>query len=131
MSARKRTSSDYFIEAGIRETRLLRKYFHIAGRSDHVRVTEELGPNDILGFFREFSASVRPPRLSDKKILPEPDASRLRGLYVGQPDVNSILNLIVRHALYVDQIVLVDPFTLMLPPENPRSPQNHPEIWAE
>ncbi|HNB40584.1 MAG TPA: hypothetical protein PLG52_03725 [Anaerolineales bacterium] len=105
-----KSERDYFINSGLREIALLRKYFNIDGIGDKVKVTKLVSPKNVVGFYREYFASVRPSNLSKDKTLPRSDNNKLRGLYLGQPDVNIVLNLIVRHCLYVDQIVLIDPF---------------------
>jgi hypothetical protein len=124
---RKKSRQDYFVRSGLKEISLLRKQFNIRGQGDDVRVAREVSPGSIKDFYREYFASVRPPSLGDDKILPRPDGSKLRAWYVGQPDVNVLLNLVVRHCLYVDQIVLVDPF-IILPHDDVLE---RPQVWAQ
>jgi hypothetical protein len=111
----------------MKEVALLRKHFKIKGQGDKVRVSGEISPEDITNFFREYFAFIRPKNLSDSKILPTANSSKLRALYIGHPDINLLLNLIIRHCLYVDQIVVVDPFNT-LPHDKI---QEHPEVWAQ
>jgi len=44
-------------------------------------------------------------------LLPEP-SKKLRGLYIGEtkPNLNSIVRNIVRHSLYTDEVLVVNPF---------------------
>jgi hypothetical protein len=104
-----KSEQDYFLKSALREISLLRKNFGIEGKGDEVRVVKVVSPNNVIDFYREYLASVRPKNLGAEKTLPRSDNNKFRGLYLGQPDVNILLNLIVRHCLYVDQIVLVDP----------------------
>jgi hypothetical protein len=57
-------SKSYFVRSALKEISLLRKYFHITGVGDNVKVTDEITPEDVLNFFREYYATVRPPKLS-------------------------------------------------------------------
>ncbi len=129
MSKSKKILYDYFIESGKKEIKLLRKHFHIVGSGDNVRVGKEVSPEDVTNFFREYLAKIRPSNLGDEKIFPKPDPSKLRALYRGTPDANILLNIIIRHTLYVDQILIVDPF-LTLNFNGPRGVLNKPEIWV-
>jgi hypothetical protein len=117
----------YFVQSGLKEIALLRKHFNVKGQGDNVRITGKVTPSSIKGFFREYFATVRPPKLTDDKILPRPEKAKLRALYIGQPDVNLLLNLVVRHCLYIDQIVIVDPFITLLHDDV----LQRPEIWVE
>ena len=108
--ANKKDTQNYFVQSALREISLFRKHFHITGQGDAVTVSGEIAPLDIINFKREYFSFVRPLQLSDNKILPAIDHNKLRGLYLGQPDANILLNLIIRHCLYVDQIVIIDPF---------------------
>ena len=126
MSARE-TKSNYFVQSGLKEISLIRKYFNIKGQGDDVRVEREVSPSGIKGFFKEYFASIRPPKLRDDNIFPKPDNLKFRAFYLGQPDVNLLLNLVVRHCLYVDQIVFVDPFMIL--PHN--DVLQRPQVWAQ
>ena len=119
--------SDYFTQSGLKEISLIRKYFNIKGQGDDVKVAAEIPPSNIRSFFNEYFASVRPPNLGNDKIFPKPDKLKLRAYYIGQPDVNLLLNLVVRHCLYVDQIVIVDPF-IILPHDDVLQ---RPQVWAQ
>lgn len=130
MSKPKKTANDYFIDSGLKELKLLRKHFHIEGGGDDVHVTKEVTPADITNFYRDYFARVRPNRLGFDKILPKPNPTKLRALYMGDPDVNILLNIIVRHALYVDQILIVDPFLTLIFRDHPESVLKHPELWV-
>ncbi|MBI3173239.1 MAG: hypothetical protein HYZ25_05935 [Chloroflexi bacterium] len=123
----KHGKNNYFIQSALKEISLFRKHFHIVGQGDEVKVLAEISPLDVLNFCKEYFAFVRPTQLSSSKILPQADATRLRGLYLGQPDANILLNLIVRHCLYVDQIVLIDPFNDL--PYNQIA--ERPAAWVE
>lgn len=123
---------DYFTRSGLKEVQLLRKYFGIEGQGENVKLMTQIRPEDIKNFYREYFASVRPPKLAIDKILPKPDTSKLRALYVGDADANTLLNLIVRHALYVDQILLVDPFLIILRGAGgSKNVLESPELWLE
>jgi hypothetical protein len=119
--------SNYFVQSGLKEIALIRKYFNIKGQGDDVKVEREVSPSNIKGFYKEYFASIRPPKLSYDKIFPKPDNLKLRAFYVGQPDVNLLLNLVVRHCLYVDQIVIVDPL-IILPNYDVLQ---RPQVWAQ
>lgn len=123
----KKTEEDYFLQSALREISLLRKHFNIKGQSENVEIVREITPKNVIDFFREYFAAVRPPNLGDAKILPPIDINKLRGWYLGQPDANVLLNLIVRHCLYVDQIVLTDPFIDL--PHN--QVLERPQAWIE
>lgn len=122
-----KNKQDYSVQSGLKEIALLRKHFNIKGQGDDVKVSGEITPSSIKDFYREYFASVRPTKLAEDKILPRPNKSKLRAWYVGQPDVNLLLNLVVRHSLYVDQIVIVDPFITL--PHN--DVLQRPQVWAE
>jgi hypothetical protein len=122
-----RSEHDYFVKSALKEVSLLRKYFSIEGSGDEVKVVNSVSPSNVVGFYREYLAFVRPKNLGNEKTLPTPDGNKLRGLYLGQPDVNILLNLIVRHCLYVEQIVLIDPFMSPLS----FGVLNKPEGWME
>ncbi len=127
MTSKRKDSRSYFVKSALKEISLLRKYFNIKGQGDKVRVVGEILPTNIKSFYREYFASVRPHKLGNDKIFPKPDRSKLRAWYVGQPDVNLLLNLIVRHCLYVDQIVVVDPLITLLHDDI----QKRPQVWAQ
>lgn len=131
MPQKSKLSNDYFLESGKAEIRILRKHFHIIGSGDNVRIAREITPEDITNFFREYLSRVRPSNLGDEKIFPQSDRTKLRSLYMGNPDANILLNVIVRHILYVDQILIVDPFLTLPPFEHPKSPTKHPEMWVQ
>lgn len=65
-------------------------------------------------------------------LLPKP-SSNLRGLYIGEtkPDLDAILQNIVRYSLYSDELLVVNPFM------NPRTiapdynPIAHPELYKQ
>jgi hypothetical protein len=131
MSKQKTTTKDYFVESGIKEIRLLRKHFHIVGDGDDVQVEREITPADVINFYTEYFARIRPSNLGSEKILPFPNRNKLRALYMGDVDANILLNTIIRHVLYVDQILIVDPFlTLILSKDHPKSVLNRPELWV-
>jgi hypothetical protein len=125
--SRKKSKRSYFVQSGLKEASLLRKHFSIRGQGDDVKLTGAFSPSKIKDFYREYFASVRPPNLGDDKILPKPERSKLRAWYIGQPDVNVLLNLVIRHCLYVEQIVVVDPF-IDLPHDDVL---NRPQVWAQ
>lgn len=118
---------NYFVQSGLKEISSLRKHFNIKGQADNVEVVGEVSLESMRSFFREYLASVRPKNLGEDKIFPRPDKSKVRALYVGHPDVNVLLNLVVRHCLYVDQIVIIDPL-MRLPHEDV---MEHPESWIQ
>jgi hypothetical protein len=120
-------NQDYFVRSALKEISLLREHFHIKGQGDDVNVAGEISPLDIKKFFKEYFAFVRPANLSEDKIRPKIDTTKIRAWYLGQPDINLILNLVIRHCLYVDQIVIVDPF-IILPHADVI---NQPQVWAE
>lgn len=124
---RKEKKQSFFAQSALKEIALLRKHFKIKGSGEHVYIAEEILASNIPEFFQEYFAFVRPPNLGVDKILPKPDGSILRAWYVGQPDVNYLLNLVVRHALYVEQIVVTDPFIIL--PHN--QVLERPQVWAE
>jgi len=130
MSKQKTTAKDYFVDSGVKEIRLLRKHFHIVGDGDDVRVEGEITPADVTNFYREYFARIRPSTLSSEKILPPRNKSKLRALYMGDPDANILLNTIIRHVLYVDQILIVDPFLTLLLTDHHKSVLNRPELWV-
>ena len=131
MSQKSKLSHDYFLESGKAEIRMLRKHFHIIGTGDNVRIAGEITTEDITDFFREYLARVRPPNLGDEKIFPKSDPTKLRSLYMGSPDANILLNVIVRHILYVDQVLIVDPFLTLIDFEHPKGPMKRPEMWVQ
>jgi hypothetical protein len=130
MSHKKTAIKDYFVDSGIKEIRLIRKHFHIVGDGDDVRVQKEITPAAVINFYREYFARVRPSSLGSEKILPSPDRNKLRALYMGDVDANILLNTIIRHVLYVDQILIVDPFLTLILKDHPKSVLNRPELWV-
>ncbi len=124
-------SWDYFREAGLREIRLLRKHLPLTGYGENIALADSISPAQVKSFYKEYLASVRPQRLGLDKILPKPDPLILRGLYIGNPDANTLLNLIVRHALYMDQIVVFDPFQDPLYLKGDGDILIYPEKWVE
>ena len=131
MSKSKTNSQSYFIRSGIKEVKLLRKHFHIKGVGEKVKFSKEISPNDIKTFYKEYLASIRPPNLGSEKVVPSPDRNTLRALYVGNPDVNTLLNVIIRHALYVDQIIITDPFLDRFMIYGDKGIMNQPESWGQ
>jgi hypothetical protein len=123
----KNNIQDYFVRSGLKEISLLRKHFKIRGQGDNVKITGEVSPTSIRDFYTEYFASVRPAKLRDEKILPSADTSKLRAWYVGQPDVNVLLNLVIRHCLYVDQVIIVDPLMSLLHYDV----QERPAVWIQ
>jgi hypothetical protein len=130
MTKQKITPEDYFVKSGVREIELLRKHFHVVGDGDDVRVEKIITPADVRNFYREYFAGIRPSTLGFAKILPSPDRNKLRALYMGDTDANILLNTIVRHVLYVDQIIIVDPFLTLTLGDHPKSVLNRPELWV-
>lgn len=68
------------------------------------RITE-----DRIRLFYETIFSIRHPHLIGIHSVPEP-TPKLRGLYLGDIEPTDIVRSILRFSLYVDQIVLIDPF---------------------
>jgi hypothetical protein len=85
----------------------------------------------VESFFTEYIASIRPPNLGARKILPQPNSKILRALYIGSPSANSFLNNLVRHSLYVDQILITDPFQSIVMLDHPQNVRDDPSIWIE
>jgi hypothetical protein len=130
MPNRKKKPSNYFLESALKEIDLLRKHFHVEGNDDDVRIAEEVTPKDVINFYTDYFTRVRPSKLSLDKIFPEPDPRKLRALYMGNSDANYLLNVIIRHVLYVDQILIVDPFLTIFFGDHPQSVLKRPEEWV-
>jgi hypothetical protein len=80
--------------------------------------------------FYEFVSKLWPPSTDLVSLLPEPDAT-LRALYPVEYALEVIIKNVCRFGLYVDEIILINPF------DNPNliaekyNPIVHPEEWIE
>src|SRR2546423_6633664 len=90
--------------------KLCRKHFAISGKSDQLQIEREIRSADVSSFLTEYTARIRPLGLSDEKVLPAPEASRLRTFLWSRPMADAVLNDVVRLSLYSDEVVIVDPF---------------------
>lgn len=110
---------NFFQNRGIKEIHLLRKHFEIEGSGEKVKINN-ISIESIRKFYREYIATVSPVSLKSENILPTPDLNILRALYVGDADANMFINNVVRHSLYVDQILISDPLQsqIMLSPQD-------------
>jgi hypothetical protein len=127
-------ASVYLRQSGVRLARLCRKYFHIEGDGDHLRVERPVTNRDVIGFFEEYGAAIRPHGLSPIKVLPS-QSSALRTFLWARPATDSILNDVVRLSLYSDQVVIVDPFSKHVAgwryQPGIRGPMNEPGLWIQ
>lgn len=116
--------------------RLCRKHFGITGSGDRLKVEKQVQPRDVTAFLAEYIARVRPPEVSQSKILLQPAPSILRTFLWARPLADPVLNDVVRLSLYSDEVVIVDPFSAHVvnsrrftPAE--MGPMLHPEMWTE
>lgn len=123
--------NNYFVRTGIKLIQLLRKHFPIEGQNENVHLYDTVRPEYVESFYTEYIASVRPPQLRNEKIFPKPNYEILRALYLGSPSANSLLNNLVRHSLYSDQILLTDPFQSIVMLDSAQNVREDPGIWMD
>ena len=78
--------------------------------------------------FYQVIARLWPRDLNYRQLLPEPDGT-LRALYLGENDVELMLNNVFRFSLYADQIILVHPFCNPNRLKEKFNPILHPGEW--
>lgn len=94
-------------------------------------VRKEMSDNQVRELYRVVGW-LWPTNTDIISLLPKP-RSNLRGLYIGEtkPDLDAILQNIVRYSLYSDELLVVNPFM------NPRTiapdynPIIHPELYKQ
>lgn len=122
---------NYFHRSGKKLLSLIEKHLSVSGKNEDVKFGEHINEQSVDSFYTEYLASVRPSKLRPEKILPRPASTKLRGLYLGSPTPNSLLNNLVRHSLYVDQILLTDPFQSIVMLDSEKNVRQEPGIWLE
>jgi hypothetical protein len=79
--------------------------------------------------FYSFIADLWPINTDPEYIMPSPDSTLMRALYLGENEPEMMLQNVFRFCLYADQILLVNPF------DNPNimaeefNPIHHPGEW--
>jgi hypothetical protein len=92
------------------------------------KVKDGMTEAQIREFYR-FIADLWPINTNPQIIMPTPDDSTLRALYLGENEPEMMLENVFRFCLYADQIILVNPF------DNPNlmaekyNPIHHPSEW--
>jgi len=125
----------YLRQSALALVRLCRKHFGITGKNASLKIEAELRAENVSNFLTEYIARVRPRTLAESRVLPPPDDAVLRIFLWTRPLADAVLNDVVRLALYSDQVVVVDPFSMHTMNVQgrwpPRGPMQHPELWTQ
>lgn len=108
---------------------LLKAMFEIFGlQRPWGKVKDGMSSAQIREFYT-FIAELWPTYTDQRHIMPPPDPTLLRALYLGENEPEVMVENVFRFCLHTDQIVIVNPF------DNPNvmaeefNPIHHPEQW--
>lgn len=96
-----------------------------------VKISDKITDSDVLLFVEQ----VRNLWDSKPELLqhmPKKDDLKFRALYFGSPDMFTTINLLTRYALYCDQIIVIDPFSIFrgMNPKARHTPFQEPQAWV-
>lgn len=125
----------YLKQSALALARICRKHFGISGKADDLKVEGRPQARNVSEFLAEYTARVRPMGLSESRVLPDADDTRLRILLWTPPIANAVLNDVVRLSLYSDQTIVIDPFSAHVSPRPfqpaPEGPFEQPDQWVQ
>lgn len=90
--------------------------------------SRETSSADQVRKLYEVVGSLWPPGTDASEYLPEPDGT-LRALYLGDINPRNVIRNVARFGLYVDEILIVDPFRSPWTFSDEYNPLIHPEVW--
>jgi hypothetical protein len=128
-------AATYLSQSALALVRLCRKHFGITGKGERLKIEAPVRSENVARFLTEYRARVRPSTLSESQVLPEPSESVLRTFLWTRPVADAVLNDVVRLALYSDEVVLVDPFSMhtmnVAGSKPPMGPAERPDLWTQ
>lgn len=135
MTPRDDPPREYLRQSAFALVRLCRKHFRISGKPDNLKIESLVRAADVSAFLREYVARVRPRTLDQSRVLPPPNDATLRTFLWARPSTDAVLNDVVRLALYSDEIVVIDPFSMhTMNVEGrypPMGPMERPDLWVQ
>jgi hypothetical protein len=115
----------------LEEIRSFKEIFAVKLTDTEVKVSDSITDSDVLLFVE------RVRNLWDSKPdllphMPKKDDLKFRALYFGSPDMFTTANLLTRYALYCDQIVVIDSFSIFrgMNPRARHTPFQEPQSWV-
>jgi hypothetical protein len=115
----------------LEEIRSLKEIFGVKLSDTALKINSTITDSDVL-FLAHRVKHLWESKPDLIQHLPDKKDLKFRALYFGSPDMFTTVNLLTRYALYCDQIILIDPFSIFrwMNPNAEHTPFREPQAWV-